>query len=420
MLVHVAVEWEAGEMTDRTEQAQVERIEGWRDDLEELNARVAPRFARPEVRARVGRYLFGLLGPVGRKNGWQMAEHLGEKTPDGVQRLLNAARWDAGEVRDDLRAYVVEHLGDPAAILVIDETGFLKKGEKSVGVARQYSGTAGKVENCQVGVFLAYVAPNGGRAFLDRALYLPEEEWAQDEERLREAGVPEEEMGFAKKGELARRMLERAFEAGVPASWVTGDEVYGNDGKLRRWLEERGRPYVLAVARSHPLWTVLEGGGGGAAPPEQRRAEEIVAAETPTEAWQKVEVGEGSKGPRLYEWARGRLPYETAPGWAQWLLVRRSVEDPEDLVYYRAYGPEEESLAELARVAGSRWSIEEGFERAKGEVGLDQYEVRRWEAWHRHVTLSLLAHAFLEVTRTAEASSAEGEKGGPGGGGKRS
>jgi SRSO17 transposase len=294
--------------------------------------------------------------------------------------------------------------GDPAATLVIDETSFLKKGEKSVGVARQYSGTAGKVENCQVGVFLAYAAPRG-RAFLDRALYLPEEEWALDEERLREAGVPEEQMGFATKGELALRMLKRAFEAGVAASWVTADEVYGQSPKLCRWLEERGKSYVLGVARSHPLWVALE----AADAPAQRRAEEIVA-EAPVEAWEKVKVGDGSKGPRLYEWARGRLAYETAPGWAQWLLVRRSVEDPEDLAYYRAYGPEGTPLTELARVAGVRWSIEEGFERAKGEVGLDEYEVRHWEAWHRHISLCLLAHAFLEVTR-AQANAAA-EKGG--------
>ena len=404
---HMLVEWEAEEMTNRTEQAQIQRIEGWRDDLEELNVRIAPRFARPEVRARVGRYLFGLLGALERKNGWRMAEHLGESTPDGVQRLLNAARWDADEVRDDLRAYVVEHFGDPGAILVIDETGFLKKGEKSVGVARQYTGTAGKVENCQVGVFLAYyAAPNGGRAFLDRALYLPEEDWATDEERRKEAGVPEE-VDFAKKGELAHRMLARAFEAGVPASWVSADEVYGQSSELRRWLEDQGKSYVMAVSRSHSLWSSACGGA-----PMQRWVEEIVA-EAPTEAWEKVEVGEGSKGPRLYEWARARLPYLTQGAYAQWLLVRRSVEDAEDLAYYRAYGPEGTLLEELARVAGSRWSIEECFERAKGEVGLDHYEVRRWEAWHRHVTLCLLAHAFLEVTRAAAANdSAEGEKGG--------
>jgi len=265
----------------------MEQIGSWKEQLEALQARIAPRFARPEVRARAGRYLWGLLEPVERRNGWQLAERIGEERPDGVQRLLNGARWDAGEVRDDLRAYVVEHLGDPEAVLVVDETGFLKKGEQSVGVSRQYSGTAGKVENCQIGVFLAYATPRG-RAFLDRALYLPEEEWAKDESRREAAGIPEE-VGFATKGELARKMIERALEAEVPASWVTADEVYGNDGALRRWLEAQGRSYVLAVSRSHPLATLLSG---------SRRAEEIVA-EAPAEAWERVEVGAGSKGTRL-------------------------------------------------------------------------------------------------------------------------
>jgi SRSO17 transposase len=381
----------------RAEQAQIERIAGWREALTELHSRIAHRFARPEVRSRAGRYLYGLLEPLERRNGWQLAEQIGERTPDGVQRLLNTARWDAGEVRDDLRAYVVEHLGDPRAVLVIDETGFLKKGEKSVGVARQYSGTAGKVENCQVGVFLAYATPHG-RAFIDRALYLPEEEWTLDERRRREAGVPEE-VEFATKGKLARSMLERAFEAEIPASWVTGDEVYGNDGNLRRWLEEQDKPYVLAVSRSHSLWVAFR----------CRRAEEL-AAEAPPEAWQRVEVAAGSKGPRVYEWARARLPYESAEGQAQWLLVRRSVSRAaEELAYYRVYGSEEATVEELAKVAGSRWNIEEGFERAKGEVGLDHYEVRRWDGWHRHITLCLLAHAFLEVIRAAENGEPEDE-----------
>ena len=269
------------------QQARMEQIGSWKEQLEALQARIAPRFARPEVRARAGRYLWGLLEPVERRNGWQLAERIGEERPDGVQRLLNGARWDAGEVRDDLRAYVVEHLGDPEAVLVVDETGFLKKGEQSVGVSRQYSGTAGKVENCQIGVFLAYATPRG-RAFLDRALYLPEEEWAKDESRREAAGIPEE-VGFATKGELARKMIERALEAEVPASWVTADEVYANDGALRRWLEAQGRSYVLAVSRSHPLATLLSG---------SRRAEEIVA-EAPAEAWERVEVGAGSKGTRL-------------------------------------------------------------------------------------------------------------------------
>lgn len=383
-------------MTDGT---RIEHQVGlWKEQLGELHARISPRFVRPEVRARAGRYLCGLLEPVERRNGWQLAEATGERSPDGVQRLLNGTRWDAGEVRDDLRAYVVEHLGDPEAILVVDETGFLKKGEKSVGVSRQYSGTAGKVENCQIGVFVAYATPRG-RAFIDRALYLPEEEWAGDEGRREEAGVPEE-VSFATKGGLALKMLERAFEAEVPAAWVTADEVYGNDGKLRRWLQERGICYVMAVSRSHPLPSMLG----------HRRAEEAVS-EAPGEAWERVEVGEGSKGPRVYDWARARLPYECADGWAQWLLARRSVSDTEEIAYYRAYCPEDAPLSETAKVAGARWSVEECFERAKGEVGLDHYEVRRWEGWHRHVTLCLLAHAFLEVTRAAANADAE-EKGG--------
>jgi SRSO17 transposase len=380
---------------------QVRQVVEWQDGLAALHARIAPRFRRPEVRARVGRYLSGLLAPVERRNGWQVAEAIGERTPDGVQRLLRTARWDAEAVRDDLRAYVVERLGDPEAVLIVDETGFLKKGTKSVGVARQYSGTAGRIENCQIGVFLAYASPRG-RAFLDRTLYLPKA-WVDDPARRRAAGVPEA-VRFATKGELARAMLERAFAAGVPAAWVTGDEPYGNDGELRRWLEGERRPYVLAVARSHAVWA---GADGGLA---QVRAEDLVAA-IPTDGWRRIEVGAGSKGPRVSDWACGRLPFRSDGGFAQWLLIRRSVTQPQELAFYHAYGPAETSADALARVAGARWAIEEGFERAKGEVGLDQYEVRSWAGWHRHVTLCLLAHAFLEATRAA-ARGDEGKKGG--------
>ncbi len=372
-----------------TDQEQLAEIAGWQDELATVQTRIAPRFARPEVRARAGRFLAGLLGPVTRRNGWQLAEQTGERTPDGIQRLLNSARWDVDGVRDDLRTYVLEHLGDPGAVLVLDETGFLKKGTKSVGVQRQYSGTAGRIENCQIGVFLAYASPKGA-AFVDRALYLPQT-WTADQARRAEAGVPQE-VGFATKGELARQLLERVFAAEVPTAWVTGDEVYGNDGGLRRWLEGQERAYVLAVARSHPLWTSV----GGV--PQQVRAEELVA-KLPADAWQRIELGAGSKGPRVYDWACSRLPYWTAEGWAQWLLIRRSVSQPEELAYYRASAPQETAVAELARVAGARWQIEAGFERAKGEVGLDEYEVRRWDGWYRHITLCLLAHAVLEVIR---------------------
>ena len=368
-------------------------IATWRAELDALHARIAPRFARPEVRARVGKVLAGLLEPLERRNGWQLAEQLGERGPDGVQRLLRTARWDAEAVRDDLRAYVVEHLGDPNAVLVLDETGFLKKGTKSVGVARQYSGTAGRIENCQIGVFLAY-ASSRGRAFLDRALYLPQA-WAADAARREEAGVPPE-VAFATKGDLAQTMLARAFAAGVPAAWVTGDEVYGNDGGLRRWLETAQRPHVLAVACSHAVWDRGQ----------QVRVDALVG-QMPEEAWQRIDVGAGSKGPRVYDWACARLPYWTEDGWAQWLLIRRSLTDPTELAFYRAFGPAATTIAELAQIAGTRWTIEEGFQRAKA-IGLDEYEVRRWEGWYRHVTLCLLAHAFLEVTRANAATDAKG------------
>jgi SRSO17 transposase len=335
------------------------------------------------VRARVRAYLAGLLSRVERKNGWQVAEQLGESGPQGVQRLLNRAHWDADAVRDDLRVYVVEHLGDPDAVLVVDETGFLKKGTKSVGVKRQYSGTAGRIENSQVGVFLAYAAPRG-RAFLDRALYLPKE-WATAQERRHEAGVPDT-VRFATKGHLAQDMLARAFAAGVPAAWVTADEVYGDDGAFRSWLEAQERSSVLAVSGDHRLW--VDG--------RQERVDGLTAA-LPAEAWTRLACGEGAQGPRLYDWAAWRLP-ATAER-AQWVLVRRSLSDPTERAYYRAAGPLGTPLAELVRVAGTRWVIEDCIERAKGEVGLDQYEVRRWPAWYRYITLALVAHAYLEITR---------------------
>lgn len=346
------------------EQAQLAQIMDWQEDVTALQARIAPHFARPEVRDRAGRFLAGLLAPLDRRNGWQVAEALGERSPDGVQRLLRTARWDAEAVRDDLRDYVVEHLGDSAAVLVVDETGFLKKGTKSAGVQRQYSGTAGRIENCQIGVFLAYASARG-HAFLDRALYLPED-WAADAARREEAGIPPV-VGFRTKPALAQAMLARAFAAGVPAAWVTGDEVYGNAGGLRRWLEQQQRPYVLAVARSHPVWQ--DG--------EQVRVDTL-RERLPDDGWQRLDIGAGSKGPRVYDWACGRLPYLTEEGWAQWLLIRRSLRDPTDVAYYRACGRAETTMHELARVAGTRWAIEEGFQRAKA-IGLDQYEVRRWE-----------------------------------------
>jgi len=376
---------------------EIEEVRAWAAGLEAVHARISPRFARAEPRRRVLAYLRGLLGAVTRKNGWQLAEHAGEATPDGMQRLLATADWDPDLVRDDLRGYVVEHLGDPGAVLVVDETGFLKKGTTSVGVQRQYSGTAGKVDNCQLGVFLAY-ASSRGRAFIDRELYLPKA-WTEDRARCRAARVPEQ-VGFRTKPQLARVILERALDAGVPASWVTADEVYGQDPALRGWLEGRRMAHVLAIKCSE-LLAVGEG-------PAKLSAAQLAAA-VPAEGWVGASAGQGAKGRRLYDWTRIQLPPPTASGWQRWLLVRRSRRDGE-LAFYACYGPVDTSLVGLVRVAGIRWAIEDGFQQAKNEVGLDHYEVRRWPGWYRHITLALLAHAFLVVTRTT-ATSSNGAKG---------
>jgi SRSO17 transposase len=374
-------------LDEEQERAALEEVAAWARGLGAMHARIARRFRRPEPRRRAFQYLKGLVSPVARKNGWQLAEQAGEHTPDGMQRLLATAEWDADGVRDDLRAYVVEHLGDPQAVLVLDETGFLKKGRKSVGVQRQYSGTAGRVENCQLGVFLAYASP-AGRTFLDRELYLPRQ-WADDPVRRREAAVPAA-VEFRTKPQLAQRMLERALDAGVPAAWVTGDEVYGGDRRLRVWLEEQQIPHVLAVKSTEPLWMRTEW--------RQVAAADLAAA-VPAEQWQRLSAGAGAKGPRIYDW--GQVPIRALPasGWEYWLLVRRSLADPTDLAYYVCFCPAGTVLVDLVRVAGTRWAIEECFERAKDDVGLDQYEVRRWPGWYRHITLALLAHAYLTVTR---------------------
>lgn len=366
----------------------------WADELAMLHARISPRFRRAEPRRRALGYLRGLLATTERKNGWHLAELIGEATPDGVQRLLNAADWDADEVCDDLRSYVVEHLGSGEAVLVLDETGFLKKGTHSVGVQRQYSGTAGRIENCQVGVFLCY-ATSERAAFLDRALYLPQS-WANDDTRREAARIPATAR-FKTKPELARAMLERAFEAGVPHAWVTADTVYGSDRSLRLFLEEHDQPFVMAVARSEKLWH---------AGPTYHTAEALAGA-VGAETWRRLSAGDGAKGPRLYDWAlidlwRLQLSSEER-AWGHYLLVRRSLEDPADRAYYVVFARRAEATLEtLARVAGTRWQIESAFEEAKGDCGLDEYEVRTWQAWHRHVTLSLLAHAFLAVIRAEE------------------
>jgi SRSO17 transposase len=353
----------------------------WSDEFAALMARLGPRFGRIEPRQRAAAYLKGLLAPVERKNGWQLAEAAGDRTPDGVQEFLSRVRWDADAVRDDLRAYVVEHLGDPGGVLVLDETGFVKKGGKSVGVQRQYSGTAGRVENCQVGVFLAY-ASRYGRTLIDRALYLPES-WAADRARRAEASIPDE-VGFVTKPKLGLAMLERAHAAGVPFAWVTADSVYGADHTLRRWLQEHRLGYVLAVTKAQRLGLARV---------------EAQVAEVPTSSWHRLSAGDGAKGPRLYDWAYFPYGSDAPPGWEKGLLIRRSLAQPDELAFYLTHAADSTALADLVQVAGSRWAIEACFEAAKGEVGLDQYEVRSWTGWHRHITLAMLAHAYLAALR---------------------
>lgn len=361
-----------------------EDVRDWGQQLDEVAGRIGARFPRSETRDRVRSYLAGLLGPVQRKNAWQLAEQIGDGDPYGVQYLIGRADWDPDAVRDDLRGYVVETLGDPEAVLILDETGFLKKGTKSAGVARQYTGTAGRIENAQVGVFLAY-ASRHGTAFLDRALYLPEE-WTGDPGRCEEAGIPKG-TPFATKIRLARVMLERAFDAGVPAAWVTGDEVYGA-WELRRWLEDRRRPYVLAVRANQYVWAGT-----------RQSTVAALAEALPKRAWRAITIAPGSKGPRRYAWAWVVINSDLGPAWRRWLLVRKSPDDPEELAYYIAAGPARTTLTRLAKTAGSRWSIEGAFESGKQEAGLADYEVRSWTGWHRHVTLTLLAHAILAAVR---------------------
>ena len=383
-------------------------LDAWDEAFATFHARFAPFFYRREVRERSARYLRGLLGPVERKNGWQVAEAVGEADPQGIQRLLRVARWDADAVRDELMRCVAEQFGDADGIFVVDETGFLKKGAKSVGVQRQYTGPAGKTENCQVGVFLTYVGPQG-HAFLDRRLYLPHG-WADDPERRAEAAVPEA-VTFQTKPELAWAMLEHAWAVGMPGRWVTGDTVYGQDPTLRARLDAVAPRchYVLAVPATTPVWIEQP------APPATDGAVRLthrwtaqtaasLAESVSPPAWRRIAVAPGSKGPRRYDWAAVRVAVGQAgwPGPERWLLVRRSISDPAERAYYFSNAPPETPLGTLARVAGARWPIEQCFEEAKGETGLDHYEVRRYDGWYRHITFSLLAHTFLAELRRRE------------------
>jgi SRSO17 transposase len=382
-------------------------LAGWVAALDALVELISGRFRRAEPRRRVGDYVRGLLAGLERKNGWSLAEHAGARSPDGMQRLLRTADWDIDGVRDDLRGYVLERLGDSGTgVFVVDETGFVKKGVRSAGVARQYTGTTGKIDNCQIGVFLAY-ASSRGRALIDRELYLPTA-WTEDRHRRARAGVPPE-VGFATKPQLGIAMLERAAAAGVLTGWVTADEAYGQNPTFRGWLAAREVPYVLATRNDDVLTS----------PDGHRRQAKVLATLAgygDGGGWERRAIGPGGHGERIYDWTVVALEATGLPaGWAHWLLVRRQVEPSpgkthRELAFYRCAAPAATPLPELIRVAGARWAIEECFQTAKNEAGLDQYQVRSWRAWYAHITLAMLAAAYLAATRATE-HEREDEKG---------
>lgn len=360
-------------------------VQAWRGELERVEALIGGRFGRAEPRRRVSGYLRGLLAPLEPKNGWTLAEHAGAVSPDGVQRLVRTAGWSADGVRDDLRAYVVAELGVADGILTVNETGFIKKGKKSAGVARQYTGTTGKIGNCQVGVFLSYTTSAGDRTLIDRELYLPKA-WTDDRARCQAAGIGVD-VAFATKPELARRMIERAVAAGGPFRWMTADEAYGQNRALRRWLEHHRLSYVMATRRDDLLML----------PDGRRHQARTLLSQVPACCWEPRSAGGGAHGQHLYDWAWMALAAPGTPGWSAWLLIRRSTDG--ELAFYVAAGPAATTLSELIAVAGRRWGIEECFQASKNETGLDHYQVRTYTSWYRHITLSMLAHALLAVLR---------------------
>lgn len=372
-------------------------LDEWADDFVAFQARFAQLFGRKEPRAQAAKYLRALLAPVERKNSWQIAEAIGDSIPDAMQRLLYLNNWDADAARDVLQQFIIEAFGDAEGIGIVDETGFIKKGRKSVGVKRQYSGTAGKIENCQIGTFLSYASP-GGHVLLDRRLYLPEE-WCDDLPRREEAKVPPEAT-FQTKPEQAVAMLRHAWAQSVPMRWVAGDEVYGDSTVLRDVVAESGRCYVLAVRSNTPIWCIRPGVKGAPAATTVSMAVMAWAERR----WQRLTVAEGEKGPLTYDWAYQRVveSREQRPGTEGWLVVRRSITKPEELAYYLSNAPTDTPLLKLAQVASTRYTIEQCFEEAKGETGLDGYEVRYWHSWHRHITLSMMAHAWLASIRRKE------------------
>jgi len=367
-------------------------VSDWRVALGDLKGLIAPVFRRSEQRLSVGAFIEGLLSGAERKTGWMLAEEAGLGQPYRIQSLLGRSIWSADDLCFRVRSYVLEVLGDPDGVLVVDETGFPKKGDHSAGVGRQYSGTAGRIENCQIGVFAGY-ASRWGHALLDRRLYLPKD-WAGDAARRAKAHVPQD-VDFATKPAIACEMVARLLDEGTACAFVLADAVYGSDHRFRRMLEERGQPYVLAVRSNHALrfleeWQVIQ---------TDPRA---MIADLPPEAWQPLSAGEGAKGVRLYDWARLPIRHEAEAGFSRWLLARRSLRDPEAIAYCFAHARTDTTLAELAAAAGLRWTIEECFQRARDDLGLDHCEARSWHGWHRHMSLVMAAAAFLARIAAAQ------------------
>jgi len=355
------------------------------DELNELTNGIGRCFKSRSSRETARKYLLGLLGSAERKNGWQLAEQMGETTPYKIQQFLYRGTWNADEVRDHLYEYVTDKLGDPEDVLVTDETGFLKQGKKSAGVKRQYSGTAGRIENCQIGVFMTYAAPQG-YTMLDRELYIPQE-WVTDKERCKTAGIPED-FTFRTKPEMALEMINRADTAGIPYKWVTGDCVYGEYYGLRQSLEANDKGYVMAVSGKACVWMGFE----------QIRISAIIAA-LPGDGWIRLSVGHGSKGERIYDWILFDVNTPSELPGQRKLLFRRSISKPEEICAYLCYSPENANLETFVGVAAIRWTVEMCFAESKGEVGLDHYEVRSYQGWYNHITMVCLAHALLTVLK---------------------
>ena len=370
-------------------------LELWASSLRDVKARICPLFRQKRVATSAGQFLDGLLGNDPRKTGWMRAETAGDPGPWRQQAILGRGRWDADGLRDIVRDYALETLADRNGVLVIDETGFLKQGKASCGVARQYTGSAGKITNCQIGVFASYVSRHG-HAFIDRALYLPKE-WTNDPERMRAAHVPDD-VSFATKPQIARRMIARAIAAKVPFAFVAADRVYGT-GDIETMLRKAGKGYVLGVAANHVVrsWGKPQLIGGHASK---------IAQNLPKRAWRRLSAGEGSKGPRLHDWAYLELADLDAGGynsalageWTRGLLIRRNIADG-DLAFFSTWCPKDTPMKKLVSVEGHRWAIEDSFETAKNELGLDHNETRSWHGWHRHVSLVTLAFAMMAVIR---------------------